>query len=108
MGTSDSEHNSKPGRRRILLVDDEPAILMTTEAILEEHYDVVTARSADEALEILTAREVEAVCTDYAMGRGMNGIELLRRVAAMPTVIGRVLVTGQPEVGRARPSATCC
>jgi CheY-like chemotaxis protein len=90
---------TKSGRARVLIVDDEPAVLLTTEAILEDRFDVTTAQSGEEALAILGGRDFEAVCADYAMGRGMNGIELLRTVAALPSITGRVLVTGQQEFG---------
>jgi DNA-binding NtrC family response regulator len=92
-------------RHRVLLVDDEPAILMTTEAILEEHYTVTTAESANEALALLATRDFDVVCADYAMGTGMNGVDLLRRVASMSTIVGRVLITGQHNVGE---SASLC
>jgi DNA-binding NtrC family response regulator len=83
----------------VLVVDDEVAMLLTTEAILSEAYDVTTAASGEEALRALATGRFDVVCTDYAMGRGMTGVELLEQIAPGPQLVGKVLVTGQHEVG---------
>jgi two-component system response regulator HydG len=55
-------------RLRILVVDDEPAVLYLTAAVLErEDSDVVTAASAEEAIQRLEQEEFDLVLTDFRM-----------------------------------------
>ncbi|MCC6233010.1 MAG: sigma-54-dependent Fis family transcriptional regulator, partial [Verrucomicrobiales bacterium] len=71
----------------ILVVDDEPNMRASLDQILRpEGYDVVSAESAERALEVLAEREVLMLITDARLG-GMSGYELLRRVKERwPTV----------------------
>ncbi len=74
---------------RVLVVDDEPAVLFTLKEVLAERgHEPVTAASGREALARLDG--VEAVVTDLAMP-GMDGLELLAAVrerdAALPVVL---------------------
>lgn len=64
----------------ILLVDDDPQMLMLTEAFLsDEGYRVLKASDGAEAQEFLsiTKEEIAAIILDWSMPR-MNGIELLQ------------------------------
>jgi two-component system response regulator PilR (NtrC family) len=60
----------------VLAVDDDPAMLDTMVTILKGKCDVVTARSAEQALIHLERRTFEVVLSDIRM-EGMNGLELL-------------------------------
>lgn len=65
---------------RILLVDDELNVLKSLKRVLvRSGYDVLTACSGFEALEILAANQIEIVITDFRMPE-MNGADLLRQV----------------------------
>ena len=65
---------------RILLVDDELNVLKSLKRVLARSgYDVLTASSGFEALEILAANQVEIIITDFRMPE-MNGADLLRQV----------------------------
>ncbi|MDW7656937.1 MAG: response regulator [Bacillota bacterium] len=68
---------------RLLIVDDEPDVLLALHAFLVEQedldIDVLTASSAAEALKILDLERLDILLSDICMP-GMNGIELLRRV----------------------------
>ena len=66
-------------QRTILLVDDEPDILLSIKVLLERSpmgLEVVTASSGAEGLEVLRSREVDLVISDFKMP-GMDGIEFL-------------------------------
>jgi two-component system cell cycle sensor histidine kinase/response regulator CckA len=75
--------NDGERRRRILAVDDEPPILDFVQRVLEPAgYDVTTATSGKQALELATNRgPFDAVVTDLLMP-GMNGDELARQLRA--------------------------
>jgi DNA-binding response OmpR family regulator len=66
-------------KRRILLVDDELAILLTLKAVLELHgFDVETAASAREAKSKIRAHPYHMVITDMRMENECAGIEVVR------------------------------
>ena len=53
---------------RILLVDDELNVLKSLKRVLvRSGYDVMTASTGFEALEILAANQVEIIITDFRM-----------------------------------------
>jgi two-component system KDP operon response regulator KdpE len=65
---------------RVLVVDDDPQIrrvLRTT--LISQGYEVVDARSGDEALERVRAEKLDVVILDMNMP-GMNGIETCRLI----------------------------
>ncbi len=60
----------------VLMVDDQPGKLLTYEAILSELGEtLISARSGNEALEILLKNDIAVVLTDVSMP-GMDGFEL--------------------------------
>lgn len=65
---------------RILLVDDEVFILRALERLLRRvGYDVYTAQSAMQALDVLAVTPCQVVISDYRMP-AMNGEQLLREI----------------------------
>ncbi len=81
-----------PRRRRLLVVDDEPAVRDLITLRLElAGYHVDTARDGYEALERLSGPRPEAMILDVNMPR-MDGFEVLRSVdrlgiARVPTMV---------------------
>jgi DNA-binding response OmpR family regulator len=66
-------------RRRILLVDDEVAVLLTLKAVLEiSGFDVDTAASAREGVSRLHTREYHMLITDMRMENDVAGIEVIK------------------------------
>jgi two-component system, NtrC family, sensor kinase len=83
------------GPKRILAVDDSATYLADLAAVLrEEGYDVVSARSGDEALELLAAQSMDCILLDLLMP-GLSGRETCRRIKAVPVVrnIPLIIVT---------------
>jgi CheY-like chemotaxis protein len=81
----------------ILCVDDEPGILRSIRRSLKnEHVEVLTASSGQEALACLRDRQVALVLTDYRMPE-MNGIELLEQVGQVSPDSFRIILTGYAE-----------
>lgn len=66
----------------ILIIDDQLLLLDVLHMVLEECYDVQTARNGMEALEIMDRWKVDLVITDYNMP-GMDGIEVIKAVRAL-------------------------
>lgn len=78
----------------ILFVDDEDFILDIVEAIFEQQgTPVLTARSGEEALDIVRKNEVAVLVSDHHMP-GMMGLELLSRVKTISPDTVKILMTG--------------
>lgn len=83
---------------RLLVVDDEESLRITTAAILEkEGYLVDTASSGDEAIALLEQKDYDLVLTDLHMegGDGLSVLNLIRRHS--PLTIS-VVLTGFASV----------
>ncbi len=80
---------SKSGAR-ILVVDDEIEIVRALERSLAAHgYEVLTARSGEEALEVMTHHRPDLMLLDLGLP-GMSGLEVCRRVrehSAVPIIV---------------------
>jgi two-component system, response regulator FlrC len=89
----------------VLIVDDDPNVLVSVESVLSDEVEVVAAASAERALELLKARSFHVVISDFAMP-GMDGNTLLTQIARMPEYVSCLLITGsdryQPLAGGAR------
>lgn len=65
---------------KILIVDDEKAIINLMElAFVRAGFEVSSAESGEEALELLKADKIQVMFLDLNMS-GMNGIELCREI----------------------------
>ncbi|NTU59947.1 MAG: response regulator [Deltaproteobacteria bacterium] len=87
-------------KTKVLIVDDEPNILLSLEFLLEEAgYDVYVARDGDEALEQAAAARPALVLLDVAMPR-KDGYEVCRLLRESPDLapVKIVMLTakGQP------------
>jgi Nif-specific regulatory protein len=78
-------------RYPILVVDDEQDNLDAFRFNFRKTFDIVTATSGAEALQILDGKQVAVVVTDQRMPK-MTGVELLREVRARsPETVGIIL-----------------
>jgi DNA-binding response OmpR family regulator len=70
--------------KHILIVDDEPNIVISLEYLMKrEGYAVSTAGDGESALEALAGRTPDLVILDVMLPR-MNGFDLCRRIRADP------------------------
>ncbi len=84
-------------KRRILLVDDEVAVLLTMRAVLEiSGYDVETAASAREGKARLKTREYDMVITDMRMESDQAGREVIVAARTAPYHPAVALLTAYP------------
>ena len=83
--------------KRILIVDDEPAIQMLYhEEFTDEGYAVETASSGEEGLASFGSNPPDLVILDINMP-GLNGIEVLRRMKEQRPDLPVVLNSGYQE-----------
>ncbi len=83
---------------KVLLVDDEPAILKGYQRNIAEMFESETAGSAEEAIEKITAEDKYAlIVTDYRMP-GKTGVDLLRKARELRPQTVRMLITGYADV----------
>ena len=86
---------------RVLFVDDDPNVTRAMKvALRKEPYEILTAGSGQEALEILETRRCAVVVSDERMP-GMSGAELLARVRERHPDTIRIVLTGQASVDAA-------
>jgi len=78
--------------RRILVVDDEPAIRQSLSGVLEdEGYQAAAAASGEECLAVLPGGDFELVLLDIWLP-GMDGMEVLARIQELPLAERPVVV----------------
>src|SRR5437868_8398046 len=86
---------------KILIVDDEPGVLLTTRALLQqEGFDVEAASSGLEAVEAIHQRHYDLVLTDLKMP-GVDGLGVLAEVRKRTPLTVTVMMTGYGSVGSA-------
>ncbi len=85
--------------KRILVVDDTTSSLQELSSVLtDEGYDVVLARSGEEALELLAVQTVDCILMDLLMP-GLGGKDTCRQIKASPAIrdIPLILLTAVEE-----------
>ena len=98
---------AKPGRsERILVVeDDEQVLALTVEMLTELKYQVVTARDAAGALEILQSDQpIEVMFSDVVMPGGLSGVQLAQTATQIRPSLKVLLTSGY--VGDVRAELT--
>ncbi|MGE5111098.1 MAG: response regulator [Acidobacteriaceae bacterium] len=86
--------------RRILLADDELAILLTLKAILEMNgFEVETAASAREASEKLASSHFDMVITDMRMETETAGYDVIRAARKQQYDPATAILTAYPALG---------
>lgn len=84
-------------KRRILLVDDEVAVLLTLKAVLEiSGFDVDTATSGREGKSRIKHREYEMVITDMRMEDEHAGVDVIAAAKEAPYRPAIALLTAFP------------
>lgn len=65
--------------KRILVVDDNTEYLQVLSSVLSGDFDTIKATGVKEALDILQAVTVDAICSDFNMKDG-TGLDLLEKI----------------------------
>jgi response regulator RpfG family c-di-GMP phosphodiesterase len=95
--TTDRGAGASPAPR-ILVVDDEPNVLLVLERVLERAgFDATTAPDGETALRLFRERGADLILSDLVMP-GMDGIELLRRARELDRGVAFILLTGVSSI----------
>ncbi len=89
------------GRKRILVVDDDPAITSLTVGLLKRNYDVTSATDGSAALATLSSQRIDLVLLDITMP-GMDGIAVCRVMKTAPRTrdIPVIFISGHTDDGQ--------
>ena len=81
-------------KHRLLLVDDSEFIIKALKRVMrDEGYEIFSANSAKEALEILSTKEIDLIISDQNMPE-VSGTELFKLVKIKYPQIIRIMLTG--------------
>jgi len=70
--------------KKILIVDDEPSIIVPVQFLMEQNgYDVIVAFSGEEAMEIIAEKKVDLILLDIMLPV-IDGFEVCQRVRENP------------------------
>lgn len=81
---------------KILFVDDETANLRLLERLFRNSYEVFTAASAAEAIDLLAVHDVALIISDQRMP-SMTGLEFLKQAAELRPQTVRIMLTGYTD-----------
>jgi DNA-binding NtrC family response regulator len=88
---------TRAAKRPILVVDDEPEMLFSLRNLLRREFEVVTAGSGAEGIEILQTQPVHVVMTDQRMPQ-MTGVQFLTQIKDEHPEAIRMIFTGYADI----------
>ncbi|HEX8712744.1 MAG TPA: response regulator [Terracidiphilus sp.] len=84
-------------QRRLLFVDDEPAIRATLATILRQHgFEVTTAETVAEALQKITSEKYEVLLSDLNIGNPGDGLTVVSAMRRTQPEAVTMILTGYP------------
>ena len=84
-----------PSKCHILVVDDEPHVLVTYQLILQQQgYEVSAALSAEEARKMLLERKIDLLLCDLSLERQENGFDVVEYARQIDPGMPTLLLTG--------------
>ena len=85
-------------KKRILVVDDQPEVCSLVQKVLQQRsgYEVLTAWSGEEAVELLRKQPVDLIIVDKNLPR-MHGGEVIVQARKLQPNIAVILITAFPE-----------
>lgn len=82
--------------KRILVVDDNTEYLEVLSTVLSSDFDTIKARGVKEALNILQAITVDAICSDFNMKDG-TGLDLLEDIRQKGITVPFLIMSGDDD-----------
>lgn len=90
--TGPGSGEGRPGAPRLLVVDDDEALLRAFTRTFQRVFDIRTATSGALALASLAGRDADVLITDFSMPV-MNGRDLLQEVRRLHPGVARLMLT---------------
>lgn len=99
---------STPAPGRVIVIDDERDVCeLVGKVLLREGYDVVTAQTGEQGLELIKQGLVKCLVVDKQLP-GLGGLEVIVEARRLMPTVPVVLMTAHPEpfqLGDARPTS---
>jgi len=87
--------------KKVLIVDDDERVVQSIAGVLEdEGFQVITAKSGEEAIEIFEQKRPDVTLLDIWMP-GMDGIEVLKRLKRMVPDCQAIMISGHATISTA-------
>lgn len=90
----------RPALKTVLVVDDDPGVLRLVARLLRGDYAVRSAASGPQALRALREEAPDLLLLDIHLP-GMDGLAVLREVAAARPGLAVIMLTGNTDIGTA-------
>lgn len=86
---------------KALLIDDDKKFCQIFHSLAETSFDLTITHSGKEGLEALNRGSFQVVLLDLKLGKGMNGLEILRRIKASLPDLPVIMITDFADVDTA-------
>jgi len=90
-----SNTNDKKGQ--LLIVDDEPEVVKTLKRLFRKIYNVYTATSAKDAIQIIDTHKIQVIISDQRMP-GVTGTDFFKQIKIEKPDIVRIILTGYADI----------
>ena len=88
--------------QKVLVVDDEPELVrLLGQTLGAAGFAAVGAPSGERALELVREQEFDAALVDKNLGRGIDGVEVLRHLRRRQPRCACIMMTAYPSMGSA-------
>jgi DNA-binding NtrC family response regulator len=84
---------------RVMIVEDESAIRKLAESVLtKDGYEVIAVPDAETALAAYRPGMYDCLVVDFLLGRGMTGVDLIKKIRENDHKVGIVMATGTVDM----------
>jgi DNA-binding NtrC family response regulator len=91
--------SERTGKYRVLVVDDDPSVLMTYKLILEQSgYEVTASATAGEAINAIEKIDFDIILSDLALDQQHTGFEVIEAARKKRSDIPSIMLTGYANV----------
>lgn len=94
---TDDIENRPSKKRSVLVVDDEKIIRDSLKDWLQEGYNVTTAETGEEAIELIKNRDFDVLILDVRL-TGKSGLQVLNEIKEIKPQTKIIIMTGYPSV----------
>jgi len=94
---TDDIENRPSKKRSVLVVDDEKIVRDSLKDWLQEGYNVATAETGEEAIEVIKNRDFDVLILDVRL-TGKSGLQVLNEIREIKPQIKVIIMTAYPSV----------